>query len=215
MRPISVTVGPLTAASANNICLSQTPGAAGALTINGALATAGVATTDKPRRVLFTFAGAEATNGTVMTITGVDWNKNVATETVAGVNGGTAQTVYDYATITAISINKAAAGAMTVGTNGVASSRPILLDPWAAAQVALEVDTTGTANSSVQQSLTDPNAVGYTNVNWVNHPDAALVGITGNVQGNYAYAPLVVRLLLNSGTGSAKLTALQSGSVPR
>jgi len=215
MRPISVTVGPLAAASANNICLSQTPLAAGALTINGALATAGVATLDKPRRVLFTFAAGEATNGTVMTITGTDWNGNKATETVAGVNIGTAQTVYDYATVTAISINKAAAGAMTVGTNGVASSRPIFLDPWALPQVALEVDTTGTANSTVQQSLNDPNAAGYVNVNWINHADTNLVGITGNVQGNYAYAPVVVRLLLNSGTGSAKLTATQAGSLVR
>ena len=36
MRPNRVTVGPLTAASANAICLSQTP-TAGALTLNGAL----------------------------------------------------------------------------------------------------------------------------------------------------------------------------------
>lgn len=213
MKPIVVTVGPLASASANNICLSQTPGAAGNLTLNGALVASGVAVLDTPRRVLFTFAGQEATNGTVMTITGTEWSGGVATETVSGVNAGTAQTVYDYATVTRISSNKATNGALTVGTNGVASSAPVNLDTWALPQISVQVVTSGTANSTVQQSLNDPQSVGYVNVTWINHPDSALVGITGNVQGNYAYLPAVVRLLLNSGTGSATMTIIQAGSV--
>ena len=38
MRPVIVTAGPLAAASANNIALSQTVTGAGSVTINGSLA---------------------------------------------------------------------------------------------------------------------------------------------------------------------------------
>lgn len=57
MRPIVVTVGPLVAAAANNICTSQTPAVAnGQLALNGTLATAGSVATG-------------SISGTVLTIT--------------------------------------------------------------------------------------------------------------------------------------------------
>jgi len=218
MLPISVTVGPSENNSANDICLSQTPGAAGNLTLNGSLVVNGVAvlsTAGSPgaQRVLFTPAGNEASNGTVWTITGTDWNGNSSTETVTGVNNpSTAQSVYDYSTVTQISVNKAQAGAVTVGTNGVASSRPIFLDSFAPAPTGLQISVSGTVNATVQQSLDDPNAItgGYASVNWVNHPDPALNGITSTVQGNYAYLSRIVRILLNSGSGSVTLTVIQA-----
>lgn len=209
----TVTVGPLASAGANNIALSQTPVAAGNLTLNGSLASGGVATLDTPRRVLFTPAGAEATNSTIWTVYGTDWNNNSVSETVVGVNNpSTVQTVYDYKTVTRIAVNKAQAGAVTVGTNGVASSRPIFLDTFAPAPTAIQVTVTGTVNFTVRQSLDNPNTLsgGYTAVTWVNHPDSALVGATATVQGNYAYLPCIVDILLNSGTGTVTLTATQA-----
>lgn len=213
MLPRTVTVGPLAAAAANNIATSQTPLAAGNLTLNGALASGGVATLDTARRVLFTPAGAEAGNGTVWTIYGTDWNGNSVSETVNGVdNPSTAYTKYDYATVTRIAVNKAQAGAVTVGTNTIASSRPIFLDTFAPSPTALQVNVSGTVNVTVRQSLDDPNSLsgGYPAVTWVNHPDSALVGAAAAVQGNYAYAPVMVQLLLNSGDGSATLTVNQT-----
>lgn len=211
MIPRKATAGPLAAAAANNICQSQTPGAAGNLTLNGTLVTGGVAVLDTARRILFTPAGAEAGNGTVWTVSGTDWNNNTVSETVNGVNNpATAQSVYDYKTVTNIAVNKAQAGAVTVGTNGVASSRPIFLDPMAPAPTALQVDVTGTVNYTVQQSLDDPNAVGYTNVVWINHPDNNVVSAVSSQQSNYAYLPRVVRVLLNSGSGSVALTVIQA-----
>ena len=214
MLPISVTVGPSENSSANSIALSQTPLAAGNLTLNGALVVNSVAVMPaSPQRLLFTPTGAEATNGTTWTITGTDWNGNTATEVVAGVNNpSTAQSVYDYQTVTQIAVNKAQAGAVTVGTNGVASSRPIFLDMFAPAPTGLQISVVGSVNATVQQSLDDPNSIvgGYTAVNWVNHPDPALNGITTTVQGNYAYLPRIVRILLNSGSGSVTLTVTQA-----
>jgi len=214
MLPRSVTVGPLANASANNIALSQTPGAAGDLLINGALATSGVATLDVPRRVLFTPAGAEATNTTIWTVYGTDWNGNSVSETVNGVNNpSTVATVYDYKTVTRVAVNKAQAGAVTVGTNGVASSRPIFLDTFAPAPTSIQVTVSGTVNYTVRQSLDNPNTItgGYTAVTWVNHPDTAdLVAATTTAQGNYAYLPFVCGIVLNSGTGSVTMTVIQA-----
>lgn len=215
MLPRTVTVGPLASAAANNIATSQTPSGAGNLTINGSLASGGVATLDTPRRVLFTPAGAEASNGTVWTVYGTDWNGNNATETVAGVdNPATVYTKYDYKTVTRIAVNKAQADAVTVGTNQVASSMPVFLDNWAPAPTALQVNVTGTVNYTVSQSLDNPNTLpgGYPAMTWVDHPDSALVSATGAAQGNYAYLPCMVRVTLNteSANSSVSLTVNQA-----
>jgi hypothetical protein len=204
MLPRSVTVGPLAAPSANNIATSQTPGAAGNLTLTAG-AIAGT-TPDTPRRVLFTPAGAEGTNSTVWTVYGTDWNNNPVSETVNGVNNpATVYTVYDYKTVTRIAVNKAQVGAVTVGTNQIASSRPIFLDTFAPAPTAIQVSVSGTVNYTVQQSLDDPNTLtgGYPAVTWLNHPDSVLVAATGSAQGNYAYLPRIVRVTLNTETAGA------------
>lgn len=206
MRTIFATVGPLASASANAICLSQTPGGAVDLTLNGALVSGGVATMDKPRRVLVTCAGNET--GKTITVYGTDWNGNPVSEALAGPNATTVQSLYDYATVTRIAVSAAFAGAATVGTSAVASSRPIFLDGWAAAQVALQADVTGTANATVQQTLDDLQA-GYTAATWLDHPDSNLVALTASKQGNYGYAPQAVRITLNSGTGSVALAVTQ------
>lgn len=215
MRPIFATVGPLTTASANAICLSQTPSGAGALTLNGALVTGGVAILDTARRILITCAGNET--GKTFLITGTAANGKVQTETLAGPNATTVQSLLDFKTVTSITISAAAAGALTVGTSSVASSRWLRLDNWAFPQVAIQCDVSGTVSYTVQQTLDDPNSdtlpVAPTAVNWLNHPDTALVNATTTVQGNYGYAPLFVRVLLNSGSGSVTMTLVQHNNV--
>jgi hypothetical protein len=215
MRPITVTVGPLAAASADAICLSQTP-VAGPFTLNGALVSGGVAYLDVPRRVLFTCAADESANS--FTVTGTDWSGNPISEVVPG-PAVSASTVLDYSTVTSITISGNAAGAIEAGTSSVAASRWVRLDEWALPQTAIQCVASGTVNFTVQQTLDDPNdpvsPVPRTSVTWVNHPDTALVGATGTVQGNYGYAPLYARVLLNSGTGSVRATFNQSGVVSR
>lgn len=218
MRPIVVQVGPLVAASTNNIAHTQTPGGAGNLTLNGSLVTGGVAVLDTPRRVLFTPAGAEATNSTIWTVYGTDWNGNPVSEAVNGVNNpSTVYTVYDYATVTRIAVNKGQAGAVIVGTNGVASSRPIMLDPYSPSPTSIQVTVSGTVNYTVQQTLDNITSVGYTSTTWLAHPDANLVAATGNVQGNYAYIPQFCQIVLNSQTnpGFVVMTIIQASAVPK
>ncbi len=214
MRPITVSVGPLAAASANNIALSQTPAGAGAMTLNGSLVTAGVAVLDNPRRVLITTADTT----TVFTITGTTPTGTLLTESFKVSTATYSQ--LDYSTVTAITVNQGTTAAVTVGTNGVASTPWVRFDDYAPAPASIQCVVTGTVNYTVQQTLDDPNSA--TNpvlpsaVTWVATSDTAAVGATGSVQTNYAFAPTFARVLLNSSTSPGMVTAtfLQSGVAP-
>jgi hypothetical protein len=216
MRDITVSVGPLVAASANAICLSQTP-TAGALTLNGSLVVAGVAIMDTPRRVLITTTGNESSR--TFTIVGTDANGSPATEIVTGPSISTAQSVLDYKTVTSITISGNAAAALTVGTSGVASSRWVRLDPWALPNVSVQCTVTGTVNYTVETSMQDPNSP--TNVvspylmTWLSSPDPNVVGATTTQASYFANAPLWARVTLNSGTGSVSTVLAQMGVVQR
>lgn len=220
MRPITAVVGPLTGASANNIATSQTPGAAGALTLNGSTVVNGIAVLDHARRVLITTTDSTHT----FTITGTTPTGTLLTEVVTG-NGTNVQSTLDYLTVTSVVISGAATGAVTVGTNGVAASPWVRLDEWARNEVSIQCNVSGTVNFTVQSSNDDPNsptnAVLPSAMTWVNSPDTSAVNATGTIQtsfGGYnayvAIFPLWVRVLLNSGSGTVTTTVVQSGAVP-
>jgi hypothetical protein len=217
MRPIVVTVGPLAAASANNIALSQTPAGAGALTLNGSLVggpgETGEAVLDNPRRILITTADTTTT----FTITGVTPTDAVLTESFRVVAGASFSTL-DYAEVSSITVNQGTTAAVTVGTNGIASTPWVRFDDWAPAPVSIQCNASGTVNYTIQQTLDDPNSatnpVTPSAVTWIATSDTAGVGATGSIQSNYAYVPIFARVLLNSGTGSVTATFLQPSSVP-
>ena len=215
MRPIVVSVGPLASAAANNIALTQTPGAAGALTLNGTLVTGGVAILDTPREVLITTNDDESAR--TFTIKGTDWAGSPISEVVTGPNHTTAASVLSYATVTSIVISGSAGAAITVGTNGVASSPWVRFDEWALPTIGIQCDVVGTVNYTLQQSMDDPNSptnpVNPNAMTWVNCSTAALVGASAAQQGSYAFCPLWARVVLNSGTGTVTATFAQSGSV--
>lgn len=215
MKPATYTVGPLAAASANNIALSQTPTTT--LTINGALATGGVATLDTPRRVLVTTAGAES--GKTLTIVGTTFGNSVVTDVLALPSTGTVASVIDFKTVTSMTISSAAAGAMTVGTNGTAGSAWFMCDAYASPNISLQVTVSGTLNYTVQQTLDDPNSpsnpVTPYLMAWKNSTDVNVVSATATMQSNYLFPPRYVRVFLNSQTnpGFATGTFVQTGGV--
>ena len=114
-------------ATANNICLSQTPAGAGALILNGTLASSvptgvAVAYLGIPSRIYFTCAADEsdvtfAIVGTTFTASG---GPIAVTETLVGSNANKVTSVNEYFTITSITISAAASGAITVGRSGYA-----------------------------------------------------------------------------------------------
>jgi hypothetical protein len=218
----------LTAASANNISLSQTPAGAGNLLINGAAATAGVATLDTQRQVLLTFAADESAHTFV--VYGADDNGAAIQESLTG-TASTVATTQNFRKITRISISAAAAGAITVGTNGVgATPWQIVSNAMTPFNLAIGITVVGTVNFTWQYTYDDPSGT---------YPNPATVTTTGYVNTAQPYSaitqfptawgltaltskavatdsaittPIMAwRLLVNSGTGSAQAIALQSG----
>ena len=96
-------------------------------------------------------------------------------------------------------------------SGGVKNSDPIPIDIHGRPEISLQVDVTGTANWTVQQTLDNPFTTPAASIVWFNHPDSNMVSQTVDRQGNYAYVPAAIRLQLASGTGSAKLTIVQAG----
>lgn len=217
MRPLVSTVGPLVAASATNI-RTASAGTAGALVLNGTTVSGGVATLDTPRRVLITNAADET--GKTIVLTGTGRTGQTQSETITLGGAGSTASVLDYKTVTSAVLDVTSAGNLSIGTNGVAGGRWLYLDPWALSNIALQINVTGTVNYTVQTSLDDPNRPATTPVTpdgvvWVNSNDTAVVGATGTQQSNLFFVPAYVRVVLNSGTGSVTMTAIQSGAVPQ
>jgi hypothetical protein len=210
-RLIQVTVGPLLAANSALIAASQTPLAAGNLVLVG-----GGAVLDQPRRVIISSAGADS--AIVFVVYGTDISGQPLQATVTGVATPTpVDAGVSFATVTRISVSAATAGAITVGTNGVADSRPIFLDPFGFGPVLVHVYVSGTANYTMRTSQDDPNGVGgfgvpfgLQNVVWLNDSTLAAQAISSQV--SLTAAPKLIQFTLNSGTGSFRATVTQHAS---
>ena len=224
MRSVIINCGPYAAPSATNIRGASSIAAAGAVTLNGSLVTAGVATLDQPRRVLFTSAGNDS--GITFTVTGTDWNNMPVSEVVTGANATTVYTVYDFKTVTSVVASGASAGNVSIGTNGIASSRPVFLDLYADNSIYIQTDTGGSSGITytIQLSGDNPNNAqigigsdGYVNARWVNSGTAALVNATSSQNANQAGVATMIRCYIsNAGSNtsaSVHVNFNQSGMV--
>lgn len=198
----------LAAADDDNVSTSQTPGAAGNLTITGAAASGGVATFDVARRVLVTTASNESAK--TLTIYGTDRYGNSISESMTGPNATTGYTSLDFLTVTRVAVSAAFTGAVKVGTNGVASGAWLNRNlKQANFLVGVQVTlVTGSANFDVQYTMDDPNVL--TTV-----PTATTAsgfsGATASTGGSIAIPHRATRLLINSGTGTLRINVIQSG----
>ena len=104
---------PVLSNDANGICVDQTTGAAGSLTLDGALVSGGVATATAAQIISIEGAGNSAT--VVFTITGTDADGNSRSEDVTGLNANTVTTTGYFKTVTAISVDAAITGNAEIG----------------------------------------------------------------------------------------------------
>jgi hypothetical protein len=171
---------------------------------------AAVATLDTPRRILLTPAADESAN--TFTITGTGWNGDPITEVLAGGNATATYTNLDFSTITQIVATNTAGGAVTVGTNGVASSRWLRFDDYSPAPNAIQVSVSGTVNYTIEDNLQTESSVsgGLSALTWVG---VGIVGGSASTITPFAYTPMRLRVTLNSGSGSIIATVLQNASV--
>lgn len=95
----------------------------------------------------------------------------------------------------------------TVSKTGVGSSSALVMNtnvtPF---NVGFGVIVSGTVDYTVQHTFDDP-AVGFST--WFSHPTIA--GESTNQDGNYAFPVTGIKLLVNSGDGSATLKLVQAG----
>ena len=94
-----------------------------------------------------------------------------------------------------------------VSQTGVGSSSALVMNtnqtPF---NVGFGVVVTGTVNYTVQHTFDDP-AVGFTT--WFSHPTIA--SQAANADGNYAFPVTGIKVLVNSGAGTATMNLIQAG----
>lgn len=213
MQPVIITKA-LAAAVANSIALSQTPGAAAPLALNGAAVLGGVATLDTQRRVVLTSAGNDS--GLTWTVAGSNDAGSPITDTFAGANAGAAVSNLDFRTVTSIVGSGAAAAAVTAGTGAIGSTQwfmpSINITPFA---LDIETMVVGTVTYSIEVTQDDfstpqmgmrPGASGVPRI----RPTAVVNATTG--QSLPLTAPVRGwRMTVTAGTGAVTAEATQAG----
>lgn len=100
---------------------------------------------------------------------------------------------------------------MVVSQTGAGTGATMPLDIHGRPEISLQVAVDGTVNYTVQQTLDNVFDSSITPT-WVNHPDTNLVAATATKQGNYAFVPAATRIVVNSGSGTARFTVVQAGA---
>lgn len=95
-------------------------------------------------------------------------------------------------------------------SGGTQTSATAVVDIHGRPAISLQLDITGTATCTVQQTLDDIYDSTITPT-WIDHSDSNLVAATADAQGNYAFVPRAIRMQQTAGAGSAKLTIIQAG----
>lgn len=95
----------------------------------------------------------------------------------------------------------------TVSKTGTGSSDALVMNTNATPfNVGFGVIVSGTVNYTVQHTFDDPYS-GFTT--WFDHPTIAALAV--NADGNYAFPVTGIKLLVNSGGGTATLKLVQAG----
>ncbi len=202
------------ASASNKIALVQAVASAGALSLNGSAVTAGVATLDAPRRVLISSTGNDAS--ATFTVTGTDRYGNVLSDSIPGTSGSSGYTNYDFKTVTAISINAAAASNVLAGTNGIGSTPWCSLNRYVTpgnTSMGIAV-TSGAVTATAEGTYDDPNLLVPSNsaVPPNVFPIVSLQGVSGPIIDGSVDQPYnYVRWTATSGTGTASVYVLQAG----
>lgn len=197
----------------NGIAASQSLASAGNLDLGGVLSTNGVATLDTPRRIIVTPAGDET--GVNYTFYGTIESGAEVSQTVAGAAIAFGPD-YDFKTVTRVATDAATVSTVEVGTNTVGATRWIQPSvEMTPVQLSLAVVVSGSVNFTVQYTYDQPNPPAAQTTQPVPIPLpwdlTALQNKTANTASDIDVPIAAYRLQVNSGTGTATLTAIQSG----
>ncbi len=98
---------------------------------------------------------------------------------------------------------------VVVSKTGAGSSSTVPMDHYQSPfNVGFGVVVSGTVNYTIQHTFDDIFNASVTPV-WFSHPTVAALAV--NADGNYAFPVRAIKILVNSGSGTATLTAIQAG----
>jgi hypothetical protein len=147
-----------TALDADGVCASQTLGGAGNLTINGALASGGVATLGEQARItLYSTANYSAVT---FTIYGTDTMGRSISEAMAGPNNNTVTSTLNYKTVTRIASSAVLGTAIIAGNSNALETPWVRMNPYAPIK-AISVEMSAGASFTYE-------------VQWANRPLSAI-----------------------------------------
>lgn len=196
-RPYSKTYTPADVDD-DGIAQNQTPGAAGALTLNGALGT----TLDYARILVITTASNESAK--TLTFLGTDANGSVITEVVTGPNATTANTTKAYKTVTSITVSAAFTGNVKVGTtSAVYGAAYQTNNRQPDFQLGFGCDISGTINYTIQHAFEAIQTSGTASLSWFPHSAAA--SKTADYSDSYLFPITATRVVINSYSSGATL----------
>lgn len=222
----------LPAGVANGISVAATYGAAGAMTIGGSLATAGVADLVVPQRVVAVSDDAGDTSQ-IITITGTDRYGNLQVDSLTLDGTTPVASTKDFLTVTGLAISAATTGNITVGTGEVGSTEWIFVSTMITpSQITYNGQIlSGSATYTVEYTQDDPNAPSNsagTALGYTTYPLADTIefgsavppkvwadtNMTGKSDDAIATLNAVIfayRLTVTTGTGAVKLQGIQAG----
>ena len=208
MRPISFTRSQ-PAADANSVAAEQLLNASGAITINGDLASGGVATLTVPA-YLTIFNEKSATVS--FAVTGTRPGGGTQTETIAFTASGTVTGSLAFATVTSVLASAPTSATISVGNAVTGYTDWIPLDIYTPNQVTnISNKVTGTVNYSVEYTNEDPFDRSIQQLA-VPHPNASLTASTKDETQFTTTLMRAVRLKINSGSGSVRFTCVQQST---
>ena len=200
MRPIQLTTPAFPAADPDFLASSQTPSTAGPLTLNAVVIAVPAYVTIK--------SVADET-GKTFTVTGTRPGGGTQSEAIAGGNNATVTTTLTFETVTSVTVSAATAGAIEVGLAQAGYGDWIPLEIYSRNQVStISATVSGTINYSIQYTNEDPFDRSITQ-QAVDHPDADLVSETTNKTDFTTVLMRAVRWVVNSGSGTARITITQ------
>jgi len=198
----------LVAAVVNGAAQSQSGTAATPLTLNGSLVTGGVAVFDAPRRVGITSGGNDT--GITFTIVGTDYFGRPQTEVLTGASGATAQTLRDFATVKSITPSGNTASTVTAGTTTVGSTPPHVLDAIAnPTSVSFANIVSGVVNYTIEETFDDFSPAWNVNTTVPTWFATGMASQSANSTGSLTEPATMVRLTINSGTGTVTTRCIQ------
>jgi hypothetical protein len=195
----------------DGITVSQTFSGGGVQNFNldGVFVKDGIASFDGTSHII-EFAQASDETGRTYTITGTDSRGVVITESVAGSVGTASSTKY-FKTITSITIDANSAGAIEVGTSGLACSDWVLFNREKEINIGLGVQISAGGALTYSVQYTFENVQRNEDFDIVTFPHDAFDAKTTNESGNFGFSSGAYRLATTAYTsGSVKMISSQA-----